>query len=229
MSRDTNTDDRIKRAAQEAMDTKYSWAEDWDDAASDHEFSEAFLKKMEKTCRAAEHSYVSLGRFRMRKGRRSSPHRRHPDGAGRLHLRGDPGSDTLGRAQNDSNGTLDVYFDIDDPDSNLTDKGLRKPETPEGYEIVSEDRDEGSYYMIEYICKDSDILYMQESGIENLGLTLNNEDNDCTEININGYKGYYRKFETGALSLTWTDGIYLYELSGMTEISILKEMAESLK
>ena len=45
MSRDTNTDDRIKRAAQEALDTKYSWAEDWDDAASDHEFSEAFLKK----------------------------------------------------------------------------------------------------------------------------------------------------------------------------------------
>ena len=83
--------------------------------------------------------------------------------------------------------------------------------------------------MIEYRCKDSDILYMQESGIENLGMTLNNEDNDCTEININGYKGYYRKFETGALSLTWTDGIYLYELSGMTEISILKEMAESLK
>ena len=56
MSRDTNTDDRIKRAAQEALDTKYSWADDWDDTASDHEFSEAFLKKMEKTCRAAEHS-----------------------------------------------------------------------------------------------------------------------------------------------------------------------------
>ena len=67
MSRDTNTDDRIKRAAQEALDTKYSWADDWDDAASDHEFSEAFLRKMEKTCRAAEHSYVSLGRFRMRR------------------------------------------------------------------------------------------------------------------------------------------------------------------
>lgn len=229
MSRDTNTDDRIKRAAQEALDTKYSWADDWDDTASDHEFSEAFLKKMEKTCRAAEHSYVSLGRFRMRRAAAAALL-----AAILMVLAGCTYAVTQAvihwdKAQNDSNGTLDVYFDIDDPDSTLTDKGLRKPETPEGYEIVSEDRDEGSYYMIEYRCKDSDILYMQESGIENLGMTLNNEDNDCTEININGYKGYYRKFETGALSLTWTDGIYLYELSGMTKISILKEMAESLK
>ena len=204
MSRDTNTDDRIKRAAQEALDTKYSWADDWDDAASDHEFSEAFLRKMEKTCRAAEHSYVSLGRFRMRRA--------------------------AAAALNDSNGTLDVYFDIDDPDSTLTDKGLRKPEIPEGYEIVSEDRDEteGSYYVVEYRRGKKGITYSQEDGVENIGLSIDNDDPGFKEITVNGYKGYSSYDEYGCF-IIWTDGVYLYYIGGNCSMDVLEKMAESLK
>lgn len=229
MKHDSDMDDMIKRAAAEALDIRYSWADGRDQSDYDYEFSGRFVKRMEKICRLAEHSYISLGRFRLRRAATAAL-----IAAILMVLAGCTYAVTQAvihwdEKQNDRNGTLDVYFDIDDPDGTLVDKGLRKPDTPEGYEIVSEEKDDGSYYMVEYRCKDSDILYMQESGIENLGLTLNNEDNDCTEININGYKGYYRKFETGALSLTWTDGIYLYELNGMAEISILKEMAESLK
>lgn len=227
MSRDTNTDDRIKRAAQEALDTKYSWADDWDDTASDHEFSEAFLKKMEKTCRAAEHSYISLGRFRMRRAAAAAL-----IAAILMVLAGCTYAVTQAvihwdEAQNDSNGTLDVYFDIDDPDSTLTDKGLRKPETPEGYEIVSEDRDEG-IYLVEYSNGTAGISYSQFADVENIGLSLDNEDNNITEIEINGQKGYMTE-KNNTNAITWSDGVYLYDISGTCEKEVLKHMAESLK
>lgn len=227
MSRYTNTDDRIKRAAQEALDTKYSWADDWDDAASDHEFSEAFLKKMEKTCRAAEHSYVSLGRFRMRRATAAAL-----IAAILMVLAGCTYAVTQAvihwdEARNDSNGTLDVYFDIDDPDSTLTDKGLRKPETPEGYEIVSEDRDEG-IYLVEYSNGKAGISYSQFADVENIGLSLDNEDNNITEIDINGQKGYMTE-KNNTNAITWSDGVYLYDISGTCEKEVLKHMAESLR
>lgn len=227
MSRDTNTDDRIKRAAQEALDTKYSWAEDWDDAASDHEFSEAFLKKMDKTCRAAEHSYVSLGRFRMRRAAAAAL-----IAAILMVLAGCTYAVTQAvihwdEAQNDSNGTLDVYFDIDDPDSNLTDKGLRKPETPEGYEIVSEEKDD-TYLIIEYRKGDTEISYSQQGGVESIGLSIDNDDPGFKEITVNGYKGYSSHDEYGCF-MTWSDGIYLYNIGGSCSMDTLEEMAESIK
>lgn len=230
MSRDLNTDDRIKRAAQEALDTKYSWADDWDDAASDHEFSEAFLKKMEKTCRAAEHSYVSLGRFRMMRAAAAAL-----IAAILMVLAGCTYAVTQAvihwdEAQNDSNGTLDVYFDIDDPDSTLTDKGLRKPETPEGYEIVSEDRDEteGGYYVVEYRRGKKGITYSQNEGVENMGLSIDNDDPGFKEITVNGYKGYSSHDEYGCFMI-WTDGVYLYDIGGNCSMDVLEKMAESLK
>ena len=227
MSRDTNTDDRIKRAAQEALDTKYSWAEDWDDAASDHEFSEAFLKKMDKTCRAAEHSYVSLGRFRMRRAAAAAL-----IAAILMVLAGCTYAVTQAvihwdEAQNDSNGTLDVYFDIDDPDSNLTDKGLRKPETPEGYEIVSEEKDD-TYLIIEYPKGDTEISYSHQGGVESIGLSIDNDDPGFKEITVNGYKGYSSHDEYGCF-MTWSDGIYLYNIGGSCSMDTLEEMAESIK
>ena len=227
MSRDTNTDDRIKRAAQEALDTKYSWAEDWDDAASDHEFSEAFLKKMDKTCRAAEHSYVSLGRFRMRRAAAAAL-----IAAILMVLAGCTYAVTQAvihwdEAQNDSNGTLDVYFDIDDPDSNLTDKGLRKPDTPEGYEIVSEEKDD-TYLIIEYRKGDKGISYSQQGGVESIGLSIDNDDPGFKEITVNGYKGYSSHDEYGCF-MTWSDGIYLYNIGGSCSMDTLEEMAESIK
>ena len=228
MSRDINTDDMIKRAAAEALNTKYSWADDWDDAASDHEFSEAFLKKMDKTCRAAEHSYVSLGRFRMRRAAAAAL-----IAAILMVLAGCTYAVTQAvihwdEAQNDSNGTLDVYFDLDDPDSNLTDKGLRKPETPEGYEIVSEDRDEGDHYRVEYRKGKKEISYSQYNGVENIGLSIGNDDPGFKEITVNGYKGYSSHDEYGCFMI-WTDGVYLYDIGGNCSMDVLEKMTESLK
>lgn len=131
--------------------------------------------------------------------------------------------------QNNVNGTLDVYFDVDDPDGALIDKGLRKPDTPEGYEIVSEEKDnEDTYYIVEYRREKSGITYLQQSDVDNIGLSIDNDDPGFKETTVNGYKGYCSYDEYGCF-IIWCDGVYLYSVSGNCSMDILEDMAESIK
>ena len=60
-----------------------------------------------------------------------------------------------------------------------------------------------------------------------MSLSIDNEDAYFEEISINGYKGY-ESSKDNINAVCWADGLYYYELQGTCEISILKEMAESL-
>ena len=126
---------------------------------------------------------------------------------------------------NPVNGTLDVTFDIDDPNNELEDKGFRKPKTPDGYVIVDELQDIMGL-SVEYQ-NDNDntvISYSQDAGVDTMGLSINNSDKEFQETTVNGWKGYMSS-KKGDVFLIWSDGLYLYTLTGDCSIDILLQMA----
>lgn len=227
MENNSRYDDLIENTVQEALAAKYSWADDWDEETCSYEFSVTFQKGMKKAFAASDRKYVSIDRFRMRRAAAALLIT-----AALMALAGCAYAVTQAvinwnEKQNDRNGTLDVYFDIDDPDRTLEDKGLRKPETPAGYEIVSEEKDDTDY-TIEYRKGSKEIIYSQQGNVETMGLSIDNDDPGFKEITVNGYKGYSSYDEYGCF-MVWSDGIYLYDIGGNCSMDILEEMAESLK
>ncbi len=56
---------------------------------------------------------------------------------------------------------------------------------------------------------------------------LDNENAEFREITINGHKGYsYSKLGNNAI--TWSDGIYLYDIIGTCVMEIIEKMAQSI-
>ena len=130
---------------------------------------------------------------------------------------------------NPVNGTLDVTFDIDDPNNELEDKGFRKPKTPDGYVIVDELQDIMGL-SVEYQ-NDNDntvISYSQDAGVDTMGLSINNSDKEFQETTVNGWKGYMSS-KKGDAFLIWSDGLYLYTLTGDCSIDILWQMAADVE
>ena len=130
---------------------------------------------------------------------------------------------------NPVNGTLDVTFDIDDPNNELEDKGFRKPKTPDGYVIVDELQDIMGL-SVEYQ-NDNDntvISYSQDAGVDTMGLSINNSDKEFQETTVNGWKGYMSS-KKGVVFLIWSDGLYLYTLTGDCSIDILLQMAADVE
>ena len=130
---------------------------------------------------------------------------------------------------NPVNGTLDVTFDIDDPNNELEDKGFRKPKTPDGYVIVDELQDIMGL-SVEYQ-NDNDntvISYFQDIGVDTMGLSINNSDKEFQETMVNGWKGYMSN-KKGDVFLIWSDGLYLYTLTGDCSIDILWQMAADVE
>ena len=130
---------------------------------------------------------------------------------------------------NPANGTLDVTFDIDDPNNELEDKGFRKPKTPDGYVIVDELQDIMGL-SVEYQ-NDNDntvISYSQDAGVDTMGLSINNSDKEFQETTVNGWKGYMSS-KKGDVFLIWSDGLYLYTLTGDCSIDILLQMAADVE
>ena len=130
---------------------------------------------------------------------------------------------------NPVNGTLDVTFDIDDPNNELEDKGFRKPTTPDGYVIVDELQDiMGLSAEYQNDNDNTAISYSQDAGVETMGLSINNSDKEFQETTINGWKGYMSSKKRNVF-LIWSDGVYLYTLTGDCSIDILWQMAADVE
>lgn len=130
---------------------------------------------------------------------------------------------------NPVNGTLDVTFDIDDPNNELEDKGFRKPTTPDGYIIVDELQDTtGLSVHYQNNNDNTAISYFQDIGVDTMGLSINNSDKEFQETMVNGWKGYMSN-KKGDVFLIWSDGLYLYSLAGDCSIDILWQMAADME
>lgn len=218
-------DGKLKNALAEAMEEEYAWTADMEKLEHGHVFSLDFEKNIQAAVRFADHSYVSIGRRRVRRAVAVAL-------IAVLILAMTAGAVAIQRilvtwneTQNDEAGTLDVTFDVDDPNGQAEEFRFMKPRTPEGYEVVREEKGVNNY-SIEYANNDGKIiLYFQSGSVENRDVSLDNEDSNFNEIQVNGYKGYaYSK--NGNVALSWTDGIYMYYITGNCDIKVLYAMVE---
>lgn len=209
-------------ALSQAFEKEFSWLDDFENPYADYEFSSQFESKMRSIILKSEFSYVSVGQRRIRKTMLVALVALLAIvitgcAFGVYYLV------TWNEEQNDKQGTLDVTFDVD---TNLVDVAdVIRPKTPTGYTITKKIDDGSSYIMIYSDSHDNQIIYSRSGDIENMSISIDNEDADFKETTIHGFKGY-QSFKDGIYALYWTDGNYFYELQGTCELDVLYKMIE---
>ena len=221
------TDSSLTAALRDALERDYSWLPESAAFVPEHDFSKSFDRRMSRILAMAGCRYVTVGRRQLRRALVAAL-------IAVMILAMAAGAVAVQRAlvhwnesQNDDQGTLDVTFDIEDPNNLAGEFRYMKPETPEGYEVVVEEKEYGLYY-IEYSNADGTLIYyMQQGGIDTMGLSMDNENADFGETVINGYKGYaYSK--SGNNALVWFSENAMYQLTGNAAMEVLQEMTKSL-
>ena len=218
----------LAAALRDAMEQDYNWLPESPAFVPEHHFSKSFERNMLRILPMAGCRYVTIGGRQLRRAFLVAL-------IAVMILDMTAGAVAVQRAlvnwnenQNEEQGTLDVTFDIDDPNNTAGEFRYMKPETPEGYEVVTEEKIFDFEYYIEYLSEDGKVIYYSQSAaVENMSLSLDNEDADFYEVTVNGYKGYgYSKLGNNAL--TWSDGISLFDLTGTCEMEILQDMAKTI-
>lgn len=218
----------------EAMKEEYSWVPEPEDLQYNYTFSKQFEKRMKKLLReygshsqdtASETKYIIIGRHTFRKAAVAIL-------AAVLMLA--LAACTVyflkvnwNENQNDKQGTLDITFDVDDPYGVRGEFEYKRPETPDGFEVVSES-EANENTEIEYRSQKKVIYYDQTGNVESIGISVDNEDNDFQEITVNGYKGYIAQKGENS-HIIWSDGISCFELFGNVDKAFLMEVAKTVK
>ena len=219
---------KLNMALEAAMEEEYGWLPDPKSLKGHHTFSREFEDAMEPVFRKAEFIYVSIGRHRLRRALAAAL-------IAAMILAVTAGAAAVqyvivhwNEAQNEEQGTLDVTFDIDDPNGTAGEFVFKKPVTPDGYVITKEEKSTSHWY-IEYKNEDGSlILYYQSKGVENLSVSYDNENADFQETTVNGHKGYQYS-RLGNNALMWVDETASYDIGGTCGMDIIWKMAESVK
>ncbi len=129
---------------------------------------------------------------------------------------------------NEKQGTLDVTFELENPNT----KDLftfKEPVVPDSYtrEVTFSNRD---IQNIDYIDEKNKktILYQQARITEAMGLSIDNDDENFAQVEVNGSKGYAAT-EDAVSFIIWSDGISLYTISGNISLDELYAFAESIQ
>ncbi len=229
------TELQFRKLLQEAMNDAYRWVPDPEDLDYDYTFSPKFDAKMEQMLREngidIKLKPVSARRanFRRRTFRRAAI----AILAAVLILA--LAACTIyflrvnwNETSNDAQGTLDVTFDIDDPQGMRSEFELKRPQTPDGFTIVEEVEYPGIRRIAYEGSANQRIDYTQEADVDMMSISVDSDDDEFTQITVNGYKGYAIKLEENPY-MVWTDGVCLYQLSGNVPYAILERMAESVE
>ena len=219
------TELQFREIVREAMKEEYKWVPQPEELDYDYTFSKEFEKKMQQMIRENTMHYIRIGKHAFRKMTVVIV-------ASVLMLAlvacGIYLSINWNETQNDEQGTLDITFDIDDPNGVRGEFEHKRPEIPEGFKIAKEN--EYPFILeIEYENDKGNIIdYLQNGNIDSMGLSIDNDDKGFSEISVNGYKGYARTTGTSPYMM-WSDGSYLYYLSGDVSYELLEEMSASIK
>lgn len=221
-------ENKLNLALQEALMRDFPEIEKFEKTPYEHQFSVEFEENMQRIFKMAEKEYVSIRHHRLRK-------------AFVVALIATLLMTTVGGAvaiskplvkwiteQNEKLNVLDITFEVDGENEPIEDSiAYIQPKTPKGYKIVREDK-YGIGYDIEYENNQGQVIYYSQMGaIEPMGLSLDNEDDSLHETTINGYAGYVWE-KSGNCALTWSDGRYLFDLSGTCSLETLEHMAKSI-
>ena len=128
----------------------------------------------------------------------------------------------------DKQGTMDVTFNIEQSGKHSHEFEGKYPRITDGFKSAEEKIYPGLLY-IKYVNSEGQrIGYSQEADVDTMGLSIDSDDDEFVQITMNGYKGYAFKDDKSPY-IIWTDGIYLYQLSGDVSYDTLEKMAESIK
>ncbi len=223
-------DNNIKDALTKALELEFQDVPNAENFEYSYSFSKEYRSKMKELSKVSEYQYVSVGSRRMRKAVALA-----------LIVTMLVATTVCAAAiskvvvnwlesQNDDQGTLDVYFDVEYPDGVKPEFKFVEPEVPEGYSITEREYYGDEIIDIYYSNADGNrIFYSQNIGIETIGISIDNDDPSFKEIEINGYKGYCKN-EDGDSFIIWTDGNSLFQLVAYEkQLDILVEMAESIE
>ena len=229
------TELEFRKVLQEAMDDVYSWIPDPEDLDYDYTFSPEFDAKMEQMLRenGIDIKLKPLSTRRTRFGRHAFRRAAVAILAAVLMLA--LAACTIyflrvnwNETPNDAQGTLDVTFDIDDPQDMRGEFEPKRPQTPDGFTVVEEVEYSGMRKIAYAGSINQRIDYTQEADVNMMSISVDSDDDEFTQITVNGYKGYAIKREDNPY-MVWTDDVCLYQLSGNVPYAVLEEMAESIK
>lgn len=212
-------------ALESALISEFSWLDYLENPYSEYQFSAQFESNMKTIIPKSEFSYVSVGKKRIKKTMLAVL-------IALLALA------VTGCAiaahyivewhemQNSEQGTLDIIFELDEnqsPDSIR----MTLPTTPAGYTISEEYNDNSSCILVYSDSLGNQIIYSHRNNIENMDLSIDNEDAVFKETTINGCKGYSSS-KGGTNALYWASSTYFYELQGTCDMDTLLQMAKSM-
>lgn len=221
-------ENRVHQIIEDALLLDFAETDAFDPETYDYAFSGEFTEQMRRIFVMADRQYVSVGRRRIRRAAALAL------AAALIMVTAACGVAVTKplvkwlTSENEEQGTMDVTFEVEDPDGLTKEFRHIKPETPEGYRIVTEDKGRTDYY-IEYEGEDGTVIYyIQSLGIDSMGLSVDNENADFSEIEISGYKGYsYSK--AGNNAMIWTDGTSLFQIIGTCRMELVEEMVKSIR
>ena len=250
------TEAEFQRVLKEALEERYADIPDPDDLEYDYTFSPKFERNMKRMIRNFDRIWSKARREAARaeaaeQNRRRRGHADSGSSAQYVTL----GRHTMRRAvaialaaalilalaacairfaiiwhetNNEKQGTLDVTFELEDPAGVYKEFQYMKPITPSGFEIVNEYQ-ENQVYNIEYrnIADEKQIIYSQSGGVENAGISIDNDDESFKKIKVNNYDGYCIAEENYSF-IAWTDGISFFAITSNTDFETILELAESL-
>lgn len=101
-----------------------------------------------------------------------------------------------------------------------------KPETPEGYSIVSENK-ESDRYSVEYKDDDGHSIYYSQYLPDGVTTSIDSERHKITKEKIGEQEVMIGISDKDVLS-TCNDGNYVYDIDGTCGVDTIKEMMESL-
>lgn len=214
---------------EDALLLDFAETDAFDPKEYDYSFSDGFAARMNRIFAMADRTYVSVGRRRIRKAAALAL-------AAALIMAtaacGVAVTKPLVKwltSENEEQGSVDIQFEIEDPNNLTGGEFIRiAPEIPEGYEIVTEQEDKG-YFYVEYKNEADEVIYFSQSVMsESRVMGIDNETGELNETLVNGNQGY--EWSNGEFhSLTWSNGIYLFDLAGTCEMDQLYKIAESIQ
>ena len=219
-------DKELKTALCCAMELEYAKYPVPKELEYEYPFSDAFEKKMKKVCRMANGDYVSFGRCRLRLVTAVFLIAALLFAMTAGAIAGQKLYVKWNEIANAKDGTLDITFDVEDPNQIAAEFQFVKPKTPAGYHIESEIKYGETNYKIKYLGQDGTVIrYSQNANVGTTGVKMDNEDADVQKILVNGCEGYsYQKEESSALM--WSDGVSLFQIIGNCEIEFLEDMVK---
>lgn len=210
-------------ALENAFDEEFLWLNDFENPYAFHTFSSGFENEMRKIIPKAKYNYVSIGHKRI--------HRTLIAALVALLALAITGFTiaacyvTWHENNNPSQGTVDITFE----QGVLHDKeksDVVLPTLPEGYATYNKETLDSSVIITYMDDEKKKISYSRIDDLDNMSVSIDNENVDLNLVSINGYKGYTSKSD-GISIIYWCDSWYFHTLQGTCDLETLVNMAES--